>query len=219
MVSDKKEAKYPEWQRSCARDRVDALTEWQELEGRFWCHAAMMRLLTLSPSDRPTHTMVAGLITWAAFWGRTDGRAAVNQMIDEPDHTCPPCTHSWNVVAAETLLVGFLGQRLLEVGGDAATVGAGGAGETARGGAWTPCGWRERRPAVRQKTHTALTWWCHYDVTQPVRVGTLKACRRTHGGLAAGLVLLLIFLNTGNDEGAFGSRRGGKHLAAGRRDS
>jgi len=40
-------------------------------------------------------------------------------------------------------------------------------------------------------------------------------CLRTHGGLAAGLVLLLVFLDAGGDEGAFSSRRGGEVLTAG----
>lgn len=41
-----------------------------------------------------------------------------------------------------------------------------------------------------------------------------KQCIRTHGGLAAGLVLLLVFLDTGGDEGVFSSR-GGQVLTEG----
>lgn len=62
------------------------------------------------------------------------------------------CTHRRNVLAVQVLLVGgeqltvaarLVGECLLEVGGDAAAVGARGAGQTARGRTGALCGWKK----------------------------------------------------------------------------
>lgn len=81
---------------------------------------------------------------------RTD--TPVSRQINKQVTSGQVCTHRRNVLAVQVLLVRgeeptvaarLVGERLLEVGGDAAAVGARGAGLTARGRTGTLCGWKE----------------------------------------------------------------------------
>lgn len=179
--------------------------------------------LQSSPTAELTHTMVAGPMTGADFWGQTD---SVNVWTQSFYHitSVTLITHSWNVLAAEVLFVGgggwgltggawLLRQRLLEVGGDAPAVGAGGTRETARRWTWTLCGW-EREEEICCQTHGRQEWHLLLN-RQSLAVRLWTRSVRTHGGLTAGFMFLLILLNTGSDEGALSSRRGGEGLAEG----